>query len=336
MTLLRLLRAASLVAALIGTAALAGCGQVSESIPAAMQPLSSNAMHLLGQKGMSAKAAMFVRIFKEESELEVWKQRDDGHFYHFKTYPICTWSGNLGPKRVEGDYQSPEGFYAVGRSQLNPNSRYHLSFNVGYPNAYDKAFGGTGAALMVHGNCKSAGCYAMTDALIEEIFVLARESFDGGQEKFPLHIYPFRMTAAKMKAHKGSTWDPFWKQLKQGYDYFEATKTAPEIAVCNKRYVVAPAWDEAAGALDASGPCPSYHQQKLVPFTPRTDTASLDPALSIAPGQKGRDLALEGLQGGGATGFGLTKAFANPLAIFSGSAEKSKSEFGVLDVIPKH
>jgi murein L,D-transpeptidase YafK len=335
MNLMQLLRTASLAAALVGIAGLAGCGQVIDSVPAAMQPLSQNAMHLLGKKGMSAKSAMFVRIFKEESELEVWKQRDDGHFYHFKTYPICTWSGDLGPKRVEGDYQSPEGFYSVGRSQMNPNSKYHLSFNVGYPNAYDKAYGGTGAALMVHGDCRSAGCYAMTDALIEEIFVLAREAFDGGQEKFALHIYPFRMTAAKMKAHKGSTWEPFWKQLKQGYDYFEQTKTTPEVAVCNKRYVVAPAWDAPVGGLDPSGPCPSFHQAKIVPFVAKTDTASLDPAMSLAPGKKTRDLALEGLQGG-STGFGLTKVLTDPFAGFGGSSEKSKSGFSVLDVLTKH
>ena len=125
---------------------------------------------LLGKKGMDAQAPIFIRIFKEESELEVWKQRDDGRFYHFKTYPICNWSGDLGPKVKQGDRQAPEGFYTVTREQMNPDSNYHLAMNLGYPNAYDRSQRRTGEFLMIHGKCKSAGCYAMTDALIEEIY----------------------------------------------------------------------------------------------------------------------------------------------------------------------
>ena len=144
-----------------------------------------------------------MRIFKEESELEVWKARDDGRFYHFKTYPICNWSGNVGPKTTLGDKQAPEGFYRVANTQMNPNSQYYLAFNLGYPNAYDRALQRTGDALMVHGKCKSVGCYAMTDALIEEIYTLAREALKGGQESFEVHAFPFRMTEANMARYAG-------------------------------------------------------------------------------------------------------------------------------------
>ncbi|MGI9406816.1 MAG: L,D-transpeptidase family protein, partial [Hyphomicrobiaceae bacterium] len=151
----------------------AGCGQ---GIPPHLKPLPKEAMHLLGKKGMSQKDPIFIRIFKEESELEVWKQRADGRFHHFKTYPICNWSGALGPKLRQGDKQSPEGFYTVANGQLNPKSQFHLAFNLGFPNAYDKAHGRTGDYLMVHGDCRSAGCYAMTDALVEELYALVRDS----------------------------------------------------------------------------------------------------------------------------------------------------------------
>ena len=161
-------------------------------------------MMLLGKKGMDPQAPIFVRIFKEESELEIWKLRDDGRFYHFKTYPICNWSGELGPKIKQGDRQAPEGFYTVSREQMNPNSKYHLAFNLGYPNAYDQRARRTGEFLMIHGKCKSAGCYAMTDALIEEIYALARESFLGGNDSFEVHAFPFRMTEANMARYARS------------------------------------------------------------------------------------------------------------------------------------
>ena len=153
---------------------------------------------LLGKKGMDPQAPIFIRIFKEESELEIWKLKSDGRFYHFKTYPICNWSGEIGPKLKEGDRQAPEGFYSVSREQMNPNSKYHLAMNLGFPNAYDKAHGRTGEFLMIHGKCKSAGCYAMTDALMEEIYAIARNSFLGGNDTFEVHAFPFRMTEANM------------------------------------------------------------------------------------------------------------------------------------------
>jgi len=237
-------------------AGLAACGQTDGGgIAPAMAPLSKEAMHLMADKGMTTGSPIFIRIFKEESELEVWKARDDGHFYHFKTYPICNWSGELGPKIEQGDRQAPEGFYTVTSAQMNPNSNYYLSFNVGFPNAYDRAYGRTGSSVMVHGNCKSAGCYAMTDGLIEEIYGIAREAFAGGQRQFQLHAYPFRMTAANMERHKGNQWYGFWRTLKQGYDYFEISRQPPAIAVCSKQYVVNAKFTEGAPD-DPSAPCP--------------------------------------------------------------------------------
>jgi murein L,D-transpeptidase YafK len=170
------MRVCSVLVALATTCLLASCAGNVE-LAAHLRQLPTDTMMLLGKKGMDVQAPMFVRIFKEESELELWKQRDDGHFYHFKTYPICNWSGDLGPKVRYGDRQAPEGFYTITREQMNPDSKYHLALNLGYPNAYDRAWKRNGDFLMIHGSCKSAGCYAMTDALIEEIYAIARESF---------------------------------------------------------------------------------------------------------------------------------------------------------------
>src|SRR6185503_10605589 len=145
------------IAMTAGACALAGCsGGVPTLNPASEAPLSKETISMLGRKGMDTGAPIFVRIFKEESELEVWKQRDDGRFYHFKTYPICNWSGDLGPKERQGDKQAPEGFYTISNQQMNPNSGFHLAFNLGYPNAYDRANRRTGEFLMVHGKCRSA------------------------------------------------------------------------------------------------------------------------------------------------------------------------------------
>jgi murein L,D-transpeptidase YafK len=185
---------------------LAACSNAPVIPPAAETPLSKQTMMLLGRKGMDPQAPIFVRIFKEESELEVWKARADGRYYHFRTYPICNWSGELGPKLAEGDKQAQEGFYAITKPQMNPNSSFHVAFNLGFPNSYDRVHGRTGNFLMVHGNCKSAGCYAMTDALMEEIYALAREAFAGGQEAFHVHAFPFHMTDAKMAEHKRHNW----------------------------------------------------------------------------------------------------------------------------------
>jgi len=248
---------------------LAACGQVD--LAPHLRPLSKDTMMLLGKKGMDPQSPIFIRVFKEESELEVWKQRADGHYYHFKTYPICNWSGDLGPKLKIGDRQAPEGFYTVTRGQMNPDSKYHLAFNLGFPNSFDKAHGRTGEYLMVHGRCKSVGCYAMTDALMEEIYSLARESFLGGNDSFQVHAFPFRMTDENMRRHAGHEYAAFWATLKEGYDAFEYSRQLPNIAVCNKRYVVNVTLrnGDAPKGLDASAACPPLVRPKLVQFVPK-------------------------------------------------------------------
>jgi murein L,D-transpeptidase YafK len=268
----------------------AGCTGAPELAPAS-RPLPRDTLMLLGKKGMNSGAPIFVRIFKEESELELWKQRDDGHFYHFKTYPICTWSGDLGPKMQQGDRQAPEGFYTITKAQMNPNSLYHLAFNIGFPNAFDRSQGRTGSALMVHGKCKSAGCYAMTDALIEEIYALARETFDAGEPSFQLHAYPFRMTEANMNRHGGSPWMPFWKTLKDGYDQFEATRIPPEILVCGKQYHVnVKPLQRVADRIDPVDHCPRLRRQVVPQFVPRGDQQLAEQHIT-AHGVKKRNVA---------------------------------------------
>jgi murein L,D-transpeptidase YafK len=251
-------------------ALIAGCAKVDLSPH--LQPLAKDTLMLLGKKGMDVPAPMFIRIFKQESELEVWKKRSDGRFYHFKTYPICNWSGEIGPKVKQGDKQAPEGFYKVARNQ-NPNSQFYLAFNLGYPNAYDKANKRTGDSLMVHGKCKSAGCYAMTDALIEEIYALARESYIGGQEIIEVHAMPFRMTDVNMARHAKHQWFPFWQTLKQGYDHFEQTRLPPDVAICQRQYVVnvkLPVGQN-IGRVDPEGACPLFERPKPEAFVALAD-----------------------------------------------------------------
>ena len=183
-------------------------------------------------------APIFVRIFKETKELEIWVESEkDGKFHHFKTWPIAAMSGNLGPKLAEGDRQAPEGFYHVGASRMKPDSSYHLAFNVGYPNTYDRAHGRTGSFIMVHGNRVSIGCFAMTDYWIEEIYTLCDQALENGQPYFRVHIFPFRITDERLSQEINSPWYSFWKNLQDGYEWFETHKTPPNVTVREKRYV---------------------------------------------------------------------------------------------------
>jgi len=212
-------------------------------------------------KNMDLQSPILVRLFKQEAELEIWKQDRDGRFALLKTYPICRWSGDLGPKVREGDRQAPEGFYSISPAQMNPQSAYYLSFNTGYPNAFDKALGRTGSQLMVHGDCSSRGCYAMTDEQIAEIYSLGRESFFGGQKQFQLQAYPFKMNAANMAKHRNNPNMPFWKMIKDGNDHFEVTKQEPKVDFCEKKYVfdaVKPPGATRDLVFDASAKCPAY------------------------------------------------------------------------------
>ncbi len=213
---------------------LLGCYQ---GIPKHLKPLSEEAKLLLSQKKMALGSPVFMRIFKQEAELEVWVKRGS-EFALFKTYKICNWSGKLGPKLKEGDRQAPEGFYLVKPGQMNPFSKYHLSFNLGFPNAYDVSYKRTGTFLMVHGGCSSAGCYALTNKNIEEIYSLARDAFLGGQRAFHVQAFPFRMTEANLARYKDNEWYSFWQELKVGYDLFNATRRPPQVGVKNRQYVV--------------------------------------------------------------------------------------------------
>jgi murein L,D-transpeptidase YafK len=198
--------------------------------------------------GFTPRSPIFMRVFKREFELELWAKRND-RFEHFATYPICNWSGRLGPKLREGDRQAPEGFYTVDAKALNPQSRWHRSFNLGFPNAFDRANARTGSLLMVHGGCSSIGCFAMTNAVIDELWEAITGAFANGQKRVHVHVFPFRMTAENMAAlatHKAA---PFWQTLKAGHDAFEATHQLPEISICNRRYDIKTASN--AGATDA-------------------------------------------------------------------------------------
>lgn len=214
-----------------------------EGIPKHLLPLSDDAQAALSKKKMAQGSPVFMRIFKEEKELEVWIKRGN-KYAMFKTYQICNWSGTLGPKLKQGDKQAPEGFYLIKPGQMNPFSKYHLSFNLGFPNAYDVSHSRTGNFLMVHGGCRSAGCYAVTDENVQEIYSLSRDAFLGGQRSFHVQAFPFRMTAANMARHKHNKWYSFWRELKPGYDLFNQTRTPPKVDVKDKQYVVEAAPDE--------------------------------------------------------------------------------------------
>ena len=260
----------SLIRALITSAAraagvlLAGCNSDEISLAnnaKANQPVPPKLVADMAAKDMDLQSPMLVRLFKQEAELEVWKQDRSGRFALLKTYPICRWSGDLGPKVREGDRQAPEGFYSISPGQMNPQSAYYLSFNTGYPNAFDKALGRSGSQLMVHGDCSSRGCYAMTDEQIAEIYSLGRESFFGGQRAFQLQAYPFKMTPLNMAKHRNNQNMPFWKMIKEGYDHFEVTRQEPKVDFCEKKYVFDAAKPPDATkdlVFDASAKCPAY------------------------------------------------------------------------------
>jgi murein L,D-transpeptidase YafK len=243
---------------------LAGCNSDEISLAnnaKANKPIPERLISEMQQKDMDPQSPMLVRLFKQEAELEVWKQDRSGQFALLKTYPICRWSGDLGPKVREGDRQAPEGFYNITPGQMNPQSAYYLSFNMGYPNAFDKALGRTGSQLMVHGDCSSRGCYAMTDEQISEIYTLGRESFFGGQRAFQVQAYPFRMTPVNMAKHRNNPNMPFWKMIKEGYDHFEVTRQEPKVEFCENKYVfdpAAPPNSSRAPVFNASAKCPAY------------------------------------------------------------------------------
>jgi murein L,D-transpeptidase YafK len=219
------------------------------SLPLAGTPDPATFNQRLAAAGVPLGAPILVRIFKREFELEIWVKRGD-QFVRFATYPVCMWSGDLGPKIKQGDRQAPEGFYTVDQSAMNPNSKYRRSFNLGFPNAFDRAHERTGSALMVHGDCRSIGCYAMTDPVIDEIWALTTAALNGGQKRFQVQVFPFRMTDANMAWHAQDASAPFWRQLQKGYDSFEKERVPPVVGVCNGAYT----FRSGSGGKDGSDP----------------------------------------------------------------------------------
>jgi len=257
------LRALLASAVLAAALTLSGCfGDDGYELPSrAMKELSPAMLAELQQKNMPKESPILIRIFKEESELEVWKQDTSGRYALLKVYPICRWSGELGPKVKEGDRQAPEGFYPITPGLMNPNSNYYLAINTGFPNVYDRANNRHGAFLMIHGDCSSRGCYAMTDAQIGEIYSLAREAFLGGQKEVQIQAYPFRMTPANMARHRNNPNFAFWQMIKQGNDHFEVSHLEPKVNVCGRHYVfdaVPPANSTKPLVFNPTGRCPKF------------------------------------------------------------------------------
>src|SRR5712672_3988412 len=309
-----LLRALITSVALAAGVLLAGCNSDEISLATtakANQPVPPKLLSDMVAKDMDLNSPILVRLFKQEAELEVWKQDRSGRFALLKTYPICRWSGDLGPKVREGDRQAPEGFYNISPAQMNPQSAYYLSFNTGYPNASDKALGRTGSQLMVHGDCSSRGCYAMTDEQIAEIYSLGRESFFGGQRAFQVQAYPFKMTPVNMAKHRNNPNMPFWKMIKEGYDHFEVTRQEPKVEFCEKKYVFDAAKPPDAAkdpVFDASAKCPAYVIPDEVANAVR-DTQQADQAETAQLIAKGTPVARSntGIDGG------MNRVFASKL-----------------------
>ncbi|WP_165216498.1 L,D-transpeptidase family protein [Affinirhizobium pseudoryzae] len=305
--------------ALLMATALAGCNDtidgaidVSKVKNKVEQPLPGRIVAEMQKKNMPRNSPIMIRVFKEEGKMEIWKAKADNRFDKIADYDICAWSGKLGPKVKEGDRQAPEGFYNLTPAHLNPNSKYYLAINTGFPNRYDAVNGRSGSNLMIHGACSSSGCYSMTDAQILEIYAFARDAFRGGQSSVQLQAFPFRMTAENMARHRNSENFEFWKMLKAGYDNFEVTKRPPEVNVCEKKYVFNQQ-AQGSGQFSAAAACPpmstppaltaalaSYEKEYQVAYAKAMD--KLDGKLwyepteaerkaIVAEKRKGRDLA---------------------------------------------
>ncbi|MBS0237049.1 MAG: murein L,D-transpeptidase [Proteobacteria bacterium] len=264
----RLTKQAHLLAAMVvvaGSTLMLSHAQADEA--AAEKPLPSLVEAALIMKEIVPEAPVYIRVFKEESELEVWKARPNGRYALVKTFPVCNWGGTLGPKRTTGDLMSPEGFYGVTEDALKPDSKYHLAFNIGYPNALDRALGRTGGFIMVHGDCRSVGCFAMSDKYIEEIYAFVRDALSAGETHVPVHVFPFRMSAENMKRHTDNPARDTWKPLKEAYDDFARTREPPKIGMCAKRYVVN---SLTPVGNDPNAACPTLIGKRIAPLSPRS------------------------------------------------------------------
>jgi len=237
----------------------------------------------------SAANPLFIRIFKQESQLEIWMQTAE-RFELLDSFPICHWSGTLGPKLYEGDRQAPEGFYSVGLQQLILTGRHVRSLDLGYPNAVDRSLARTGSHILLHGGCRSTGCFAMTDAIMERIYALAEHALRANPQEIPVHVFPFRMTAANFEQHSNSPWRAFWSNLKVGYDTFEVTRTPPVVYTCRGAYLV----EGDDPTLQAKPPADCAVQAPLMAEAKSSQSvarATLRPAIIQRPAASPRALA---------------------------------------------
>ena len=190
---------------------------------------------------------LYVRSFKYDRLLEVWvKTEDKETFKLFKTYKVCMQSGSMGPKRFEGDYQVPEGFYYI--NEFNPNSNYHLALGLNYPNVSDKMLSDSlrpGNGIYIHGNCVSTGCIAISDTPIEELYVLANSVKEQGQDFIPVHVFPIKYNVKKsfeylaQASKENQPLQKFAISLKMAFDYFEEKKKLPAILINKKgEYII--------------------------------------------------------------------------------------------------
>ncbi|MGO9769432.1 MAG: L,D-transpeptidase family protein [Roseiarcus sp.] len=284
-----------------------------------LRPIPNETLALMDKIGTTESAPVLIRTYKQEAELEIWKMKSDGQYALLKSYPMCRWSGQLGPKTREGDRQVPEGFYTIAPGQMNPNSHYYLSFNVGYPNAYDRALGRTGGAIMVHGVCSSAGCFSMTDAQIGEIYAIAREAFNGGQRAIQMQSYPFRMTPENLAKHRLDPNMAFWKELKTGADHFEVTKSEPSVLVCGKHYVFGASAD---GEVEATQPCPTLQRDDQVEADVAAKESSDETAVAALVAQGVKPVRVVYQDGGQNAAFaGHENDVSDPEALASGPVE---------------
>ena len=305
-------RAAAAFLTAATAALLAGCGDQFDTAGSgrSLTPVSAKTLALMESIGTTDSSPVLIRTYKKEAELQIWKMKSDGQYAFLKSYPMCRWSGQLGPKTHEGDRQVPEGFYTITPGQMNPNSNYYLSFNVGYPNAYDRAYGRDGGTIMVHGACSSAGCFSMTDAQIGEIYAIARDAFNGGQRAIQMQSYPFKMTAENLAKHRLDPNIAFWKELKNGADHFEVTKAEPSVLVCGKHYVFGA---HAEGDLSASAACPKL-----------TRDADVEAAVAQKAGQD--DTAVAALVAKGVKPVRLVYEDGGQNEVFSGKFDTSRPD----------
>jgi murein L,D-transpeptidase YafK len=185
--------------------------------------------------GIAYNAPVLLRIFKYEEIIEIWRQKPDGEYIYMTNIAICKQGKQLGPKQREGDFQTPEGFYEITKESLNPDSRLWLAIRVEYPNAYDRAHKHGGGDVEIHGGCRSAGCIAIEDGPITDLYALVRDALNAGQDKIQLQIYPFKMRGYALDDPKHND---FWSQLRVGYEKFEETRRPIVYRIENGRYVI--------------------------------------------------------------------------------------------------